>query len=412
VTGKCGILKNAGVMQLAVICVALCPWSVAAQPVPEGYQMTRAGKVLVFRPVGEADAAIAIKVMPAMPSGDPSDALAAWAAANPPPGIIVQALQPAQRISEDVAVSGRMYKLKERIFMEGIIAGRATKGAVQMQVTTVPFDRKEILTDMSKAAGTITRAMITGAYVKVLPMTTVAVAPKQKQAAPGQLASGGGAAAASGAQKQIAQIQTVGFYSKTGIGYGGMVTFNPTPVVLFKNGEALKDIEALAGSGDIARHRRSNPGDWTRWQRTGGTIQLLKDGVWEKLPWTKTMDKLPAGFKLRGKYQKLGGGGNTAMGGMTAIAVWSDLTFDTAGNFTSGGGAGASSGMELDGGDTTVRTVTSSQAASNNGRYEIDGYTLTLRYGSGKVERRMIVTDTESLKVIWLDGDGYTQRGS
>ena len=118
------------------------------------------------------------------------------------------------------------------------------------------------------------------------------------------------------------------------------------------------------------------------------------------------MDRLPRGFSLAGDYSRMSGGGNFAVGGTSAVVVWSNLSFDHAGNFVSGGGSGSSSSVEDGGSQTSV--VTSGRAPYRYGLYSIDGYTLTLNYANGRVERRMIVTEIADPHVIWLDGDGYT----
>ena len=213
-------------------------------------------------------------------------------------------------------------------------------------------------------------------------------------------------ALSSAALRQANDIETVGFFSKIGFGYGGMMTFNPTPIILFKSGEALYDMEALKFAGGLAAHKAAHPKDWTTWRRAGQAIEVGGDKGWEKITYTKTMDRLPQGFRLAGDYQRTGGGGNLAVGGTAAVLVWSNLSFDRAGNFTSGGGSGSTSSEESAGSKTSV--VTSGHAPNEYGQYSIDGYSLTLNYADGRVEQRMIVTDVADPGVIWLDGDGYT----
>ena len=203
-------------------------------------------------------------------------------------------------------------------------------------------------------------------------------------------------------------IETVGFYTKTRVGFGGMLTFDPMPIVLFKSGEALYDMEALKSATGLAAHRASHPKDWTKWRRSGDAIEVAGSKGWEKITYTKTMDRLPRGFSLTGSYQRLSGTGNLAIGGTSAVAVWNDLNFDRAGNFASGGGSGSSARTESAGSATSV--VTTGRAPDRHGRYAIDGYTLTLNYADGRVENRMIVTDRADPSVIWLDGEGYTKR--
>jgi hypothetical protein len=213
-----------------------------------------------------------------------------------------------------------------------------------------------------------------------------------------------GSRASSTAVKAADGIQTVGFDTKTGMGYGGMLTFNPVPIVLFRNGDALRKVEALNAQGGLAAHKAANPGDWTKWRRSGAAIEILKTDGWKKITYTKTMDRLPKGFALQGRYRSLSGTGSLATGGGDAVIAWSTMSFDRQGNFSTGRGAGASSST----GAGTV--VTSGQAPNEYGRYAISGYTLTLTYANGRAERRMIVAEAADPKAIWLDGTGYSRR--
>jgi hypothetical protein len=225
--------------------------------------------------------------------------------------------------------------------------------------------------------------------------------PSTKPSPGGTAPSGTGASEASAISEQI---ETVGFWSKTGVGFGGALTFDPTPIVLFRNGDAVYDIEALKFPGGLAAHRAANPKDWTKWRRGGKKFEVQKESGWQSLPYTSAMDRLPKGFLLDRSYQTVGGGGNLAVGGSSSVVVWSNLRFDRSGNFVSGGGAGSST--ESNG----AGVVTGGSAGSQQGTYTIDGYTLTLKYAGGRVEKRMIVADPSDTGVIWLDGTGYTSK--
>ncbi|MBK7664223.1 MAG: hypothetical protein IPJ21_11880 [Sterolibacteriaceae bacterium] len=230
----------------------------------------------------------------------------------------------------------------------------------------------------------------------------VVVASSASPATPAGKPVGSSAAALVGA------IATVGFDTKTSFGYGGALTFDPTPIVLFKSGDALRDMEALKAVTDVATHKAAHPKQWTTWRRAGKAIEILNPKGWEKLTYTKTMGPLPHGFLLDTNYQRLSGTGNLAVGGTSAVAVWSSLQFDRSGGFVSGGGSSASA--RADGASSSTSVVTQGRAPDRSGRYAIDGYTLTLSYADGRVERRMIVTEADDPGVIWLDGDGYTSR--
>ncbi len=94
-------------------------------------------------------------------------------------------------------------------------------------------------------------------------------------------ATGGGAT--SNAVQTADGIETVGFDTKTGMGYGGMLTFNPEPVVLFRNGDALRKAERLNFAGGLAAHKSANPDDWTKWRRSGPAIEIMKSDGWQKI---------------------------------------------------------------------------------------------------------------------------------
>lgn len=201
-----------------------------------------------------------------------------------------------------------------------------------------------------------------------------------------------------------AKIEGFGFDYMATVGIGGGMAMKVYPVVLFKNGEALEDIEGLGFSAGIDAHKRANPDDWTKWRQSGGRPQTMTKKGWENLPFTAIYDKLPAGFKLNGRYQSLGGGGNTALGGSDYIAVWSTFDFLADGRVVKGGGAGGYSAFQ------SASTAFSSVATDRRGRYRIDGLTLIVDYDNKTSERYLIVTDPKDPDVIWLDGSSYVLK--
>lgn len=204
----------------------------------------------------------------------------------------------------------------------------------------------------------------------------------------------------------LPQVDSFAFDSRAAIGAGGWVTQDIYPILLFKDGQALKDIESLMQASDAAAHQRAHPEDWTRWRRTGGEIQIQNNkGEWRKLPFGKTYSTLPAGLRLDGRFQRVGGAGNIAVGGSSSVAVWSEFTFSADGNVVKGGGTGASSAA----GGTAVTTL--SNQAALRGTYRIDGLSLRIKYENGEEEQRLIVLDAaDPQRAIWLDGRGYVQR--
>jgi hypothetical protein len=208
------------------------------------------------------------------------------------------------------------------------------------------------------------------------------------------------------AAKLAADIEGFAFDNCTRIGYGGMVLLVPCPVVLFRNGNALTDVEGLNHPQGLAGHRAKDPESWTQWRRSGGQLQLKKPDGWEKLGYDTLYSALPKGFRLDGRYHSANGTGNTAMGGGQAVIAWSDYLFSPDGRVQRDGGAGASST------GTGVSVTSMSSAASRTGRYRIEGLILAIDYDDGSRERRVIIADPkdQGKGTMWLDGEGYVYK--
>lgn len=228
---------------------------------------------------------------------------------------------------------------------------------------------------------------------------SVANAPATVTAAPPQVSTGNAA-------KLAADIEGFGFDSCTRVGYGGMVMYVPCPVVLFKNGGALTDVEGLDHPQGIAAHRAAKPKHWTQWRRQGERVQLMKADGWKNITYTAVYSTLPKSFSLDGRFHSMSGGGNTALGGGEAVAAWSDYLFHPDGSVQRDGGAGASSTGQA------VSVATSSKVASLRGRYRVDGLILAIDYDDGSKERRVIIADPKDngKGTMWLDGVGYVYK--
>jgi hypothetical protein len=201
----------------------------------------------------------------------------------------------------------------------------------------------------------------------------------------------------------VAQIDSVGFGSRATMGIGGFMAMAVYPIVLFKNGEALTDIEQLGTMTGLAASQRGDPSDWTRWRRAGSKVELESKGEWKALPFTATYATLPPNFRLDGRFRSLSGSGTVAVGGTTSVAAWSEYRFFSDGTLVRGGGAGGSTEF----GDASV--VTRSVPPDRRGRYDIDGLILHIAYDDGTEERRILVTDpSDATSPIWLDGVSYT----
>jgi hypothetical protein len=212
-------------------------------------------------------------------------------------------------------------------------------------------------------------------------------------------------AASGGSNPALSEIEAFGFGSGTTMGVGGFLTVRIYPVVLFRGGDALTEVQGLASPGGIAGHRRDHPKDWTRWRRIGGEIQLRKGAEWVKLPFRTTHPRLPDGFRLDGFFRSTTGTGTVAIGGSQQATAWSEYRFWNDGRVVRGGGAGASSA------DSSIEVVTASVAPNRRGRYRVEGLELLVTWDDGSSERRILITDPADPKAsIWLDGVGYARR--
>lgn len=192
------------------------------------------------------------------------------------------------------------------------------------------------------------------------------------------------------------------------MGYGGMMTFQPVPVVLFKNGEACKSVEAVVYKGGLEAHKRKNPKLWTRWKMSNGKLMLKNRNKWQKVPYKGTYGPMRRGKKLNNSYSRITGTGNTAMGGRSKVTVVENFTFSRDGRFLhKGAGAGD---IGFDDGYRKIRTEGYARSKFKKGKYSIDGYILTLRFENGRSSRNFIVGDPKNPKAIWINGKGYTAK--
>ncbi|MFZ2989793.1 hypothetical protein [Ideonella sp.] len=185
------------------------------------------------------------------------------------------------------------------------------------------------------------------------------------------------------------------------MGLGGMLAVEVYPVVLFKNGDALLNVRALGQPAALAEHQQSHPKEWTRWQRSGGKLQLMRSEGWKAMAFQTTTQRLPDNTRLNGRYRLLGGAGNSSQ----SVAAWAEWQFSTDGRFQRSGGAGGRT--ETSGGSL----ATASQASPQTGRYRIDGLQIHLQHDGGRSERLLILMDLNDPKsALWLNGQAHARQ--
>lgn len=194
------------------------------------------------------------------------------------------------------------------------------------------------------------------------------------------------------------------------MGVGGAVYPTHKAHVFLKDGSVTNDLGYFPGSSaDVAEWRRRKPRAWGRWSKSGDTISIRWDDARKKPEtWTKWfVARAGAGdFRLDGRYQSMGGGGNTALGGDTMTVAWNGYEFRPDGGMTTGGGAAVSSG----GSGTGVSVVGSSRRGPRSGRYRIDGYAIEFEFEGGETSRAWFYLYPDSDRVIGIGEGIYTMK--
>jgi hypothetical protein len=184
-------------------------------------------------------------------------------------------------------------------------------------------------------------------------------------------------------------------------GVGGMILPDYKPIVLFKDGTAIRDFEQPAAEIDVGTFVKSQPNDVTRWTRTakGYSIQWPDDDKAEETEASAERPKVfPAGHKLNDYWKRLSGSGNTAMGGDVSVAVSNGYRFFPDGRFSTDSAVSSS-----------APGVFVGSTGDKGGTYQLNGSALVLTYTNGKTKRLSIyyggpINDP----VLWLGGDSFT----
>jgi hypothetical protein len=225
----------------------------------------------------------------------------------------------------------------------------------------------------------------------------------ERPAAPGRAAQAQTQANTEQLVRWTSEIETVGFMNQGQMGVYGSFMFLPKPVALFRGGDALLHIDVLKCVTSIEADRAAHPMDWSRWRRTPGGIELLRDNKWKKLDYAKTMDRLPDGFVLSGKFENLSGGGGDSVGESgTALVAQTFYTFRPDGTFSTNRFASV---LSKDSYHATFNT----HSPVVEGRYRIDGYLLRLEPAAGPPETHAVATYPTDPSSLWIDWLNYTR---
>jgi len=197
--------------------------------------------------------------------------------------------------------------------------------------------------------------------------------------------------------------------------------------LLLKDGSWRRSLPPVALEDfDAAAARRGEPKDWGRWQRKGASYELAGagndtpqslradsvreparrgetlDGTWEistaySTLWSVARSHRSVSFEPNGRFSRSSGGGVVGSVGSAAAgnAVGGSVAHDDDRSSSTVGGA------NFGGGASRQRPST---LPDRSGTYRLDGYTLELRYDSGRVERLPFCA-TASRDQLWFDGE-------
>lgn len=188
--------------------------------------------------------------------------------------------------------------------------------------------------------------------------------------------------------------------------------------LLLKNGTVYAGLPVPPGEFDVIRSRQNEPAKWGKWRQVGNRYQVSWEGApYQPLPGSKVLPA-PAQLKLNG-YYRAASSTSTVMS--SSLSIWG-VTFDKDGRFrkTSSGSSIIGSPNAIGGVTTTATNENGTSVAGENfaitskkknnplgdreGDYSLNGYTLTLRYDNGRVERLPFFFRGPSRNELWFEG--------
>jgi hypothetical protein len=211
-----------------------------------------------------------------------------------------------------------------------------------------------------------------------------------------------------GAGPKKSEIYGIYSHMTTSIGYGGGVYMIYEPIIVFNDGTFYEDFDVPLEDFDVSAARTARPKAWGKWRKQGGKLQVLNSkGVWEDEKWIGPLPPAKQNDRLSGKFSSTTGGGNTAFGGGTAFIAVSDIEFLPDGTFRTGKFVGMSSNEP-----SSDTSVVANSESSNRGQYTLSGYTLTLKFADGRVEKRAFafMDPKTDRTAAYLNGSPYLIR--
>ncbi|MEL6868797.1 MAG: hypothetical protein AAFO81_03260 [Pseudomonadota bacterium] len=165
-------------------------------------------------------------------------------------------------------------------------------------------------------------------------------------------------------------IDRIALRTVTRYGLSGVYVENET-YLLFKDGSILRDFSESPYMLNVAASQRTASKNWGLWRSLGQQLQVTWNGKDPQI-WKKWFTTRPAtrDQTIQGRFQSADGFGGGQVANFNTVALTSDGRFTWA---------------SLKGGDTGGWLPAYSDKR-RAGRYELNGYSIRLRYNDGAVE--------------------------
>jgi hypothetical protein len=214
----------------------------------------------------------------------------------------------------------------------------------------------------------------------------------------------------------IKDTQLLGIYAK---GEFNGQSYVMNGYLYLRDGSVYRNIDQLPAMIELAKSRAESPGDWGRWTRTGSGMAI----VWGDGDRETVSDASPAnlftggsaGTRLDGDFQTVSSGNPTMMPGAGFVSR-ANYHFYPDGTFESAKSSSFAVSGYLPGGDFSPQTIAAGGSNSTSGRakYRIEGYTLTLTYPDGRIERLAFATypkdaNNPRRETVLINGTPYTR---
>lgn len=220
---------------------------------------------------------------------------------------------------------------------------------------------------------------------------------------------------------QSAQIEAV-WWNQTVHSDGLNNSVSSETYLLLRDGTVRDGLPVALDEMDILKSRQKEPDRWGKWRRKGRGYEVSwHGGAWEPL---KGFPAVPggAGTRFNARYE---GSRSSYHGTGSSFSFWG-VTFGITGRFSkdsssnssstigvgegsvvvqSGHNNGQSYGGALGGGVAVGSIQKNNANGDREGTYAINGYTLTLRYDNGKVERQPFFFNGKDRAQVWFEGD-------